>query len=212
MHFGPGGDHPLSPGPSWAQSNAQTDLAEITIGQIAQARASYPATRALAARTMSDHVAALAQLQHVAAQVGASLPSTPNADQQATAAKLRSVASSAFDATYDQAQVTGHNQSIAGTNAEVAAGTNSSVVAYARSYLGVAQMHLQMAESDYAALTAAPSTANGALPVSAATGTAGLIATRSSTDLRWVFVIAAGSLALLAASVWAMVGRRPVTP
>jgi len=66
-------------------------------------------------------------VRSVAAQVGASLPSGSNADQQATAAKLRNVASSAFDLTYDQAQVTGHNQSIAGTDAEITAGTSLSL-------------------------------------------------------------------------------------
>jgi putative membrane protein len=173
----------------WAQSNAQTDLAEITIGQIAEQRALRPDTIELAEVTMSDHEKALAQLKAVAAQVGITLPTTPNAMQQAQAAELRTIPSGQFDATYDTFQIQGHEQSISQTQTEIADGSNAAVRDFAMTYLPVAEKHLQMAEMNFAALTGTTSVAPG---VSAGTG--GMAAIRPADDAPWLALGAAGVL------------------
>jgi putative membrane protein len=174
---------------SWAQSNAQTDLAEITIGQIAMQRAQHQNTIELAQVTMSDHEKALAQLKGVAAQVGITLPTTPNATQQSQAAELKTVPSGQFDATYDSLQIQGHEQSISQTQTEIAEGSNSAVKDFAMSYLPVAEKHLQMAEADSAALSGTTGDAPG---VSAGTG--GMAATRPADDAPWLALGAVGVL------------------
>jgi len=174
---------------TWAQSNAQTDLAEIAIGQIAEQRALHAATKALAQKTMSDHVKALAELKQVASQTGITLPTTPNATQQAQAAELKSIAASQFDVTYDSLQIQGHELSISQTNTEMADGSSTAVKNFAAVYLPVAKMHLQMAESGYAQLTGSTSGAPG---VNAGNG--GLAATPTADDAPW---LAAGAAALL---------------
>src|SRR5438309_292879 len=51
---------------TFMHDNAQTNLAEVAIGKIAENRAQSADTKALAERTMSDHQDALAKLQTVA--------------------------------------------------------------------------------------------------------------------------------------------------
>jgi putative membrane protein len=174
---------------AWAQSNAQTDLAEITIGQIAMQRSQNSNTLALAQVTMSDHEKALAQLKNVAAQTGIVLPTTPSATQQSQAAELKTVPSGQFDATYDSFQIQGHEQSIAQTQAQIANGTNPTVKEFAVSYLPVAEKHLRMAEMNAAALAG---TTSGAPEVSAGTG--GMAATRPADDAPWLALGAVGVL------------------
>src|ERR1700760_4980868 len=120
---------------SWAQATAQTDLAEIAIGQLAQQRASHSATKMMAQVTISDHTKALASLKSVASEEGITLPSAPNTTQQSQAAQLKSVASSQFDATYDSIQIKGHELSISQTRTELASGSSSAAKSNAQAYL-----------------------------------------------------------------------------
>lgn len=174
---------------TWAQANAQTDLAEIAIGQIAEQRALHSDTRNLAQVTMSDHQRALAQLKTVASQAGITLPTAPNATQQAQATQLKSVSSSQFDAAYDSIQIKGHELSISQTKTEIADGSSATVKNFASVYLPVAEKHLQMAETAYAALTGSAGRAPG---VSAGTG--GMAATGLADDAPWLALGATGAL------------------
>jgi len=127
--------------------------------------------------TISDHTKALASLKTVASQEGITLPTAPNATQRADAAELKSVTSSQFDATYDSIQIQGHELSISATKTEIGHGSSSAVKDKAGSYLPVAEMHLQMAESDYTALGGSVASVPG---VNAGTG--GLAATPAAND------------------------------
>ena len=130
---------------AFMRGNAHTDLAEITIGGIALDRSADNAVRELATVTVSDHTSALAQLSTVASDTGVRLPDQPNTSQRKVAARLASAATDAFDLAYLQVQIVGHEKSIAATRHEIAAGTDPEVIAFAKGYLPVAQMHLKMA-------------------------------------------------------------------
>lgn len=132
-------------------SNTQTDLAEITLARIVLARTDDPTARDLARVTKHDHQVALGKARTVARHAGVTLPDQPNAMQQAAAAELES--STDVPKDYFTVQIAGHEESIAGTQAEIANGTRSAVVTYATGYLPVAQMHLQMAQQDLAAIS-----------------------------------------------------------
>ena len=188
---------------SWARATAQTDLAEITIGKIALARAQQSGTKMMAQVTISDHTKALASLKTVAAQAGITLPAAPSATQQAQAAQLKSVASGQFDATYDSIQIKGHELSISATRTEIASGSSTAVKGNAQAYLPVAEKHLQMAESDYSSLTGS---ASGAPGVNAGSG--GLAATRPADDLPWLAAGAAGVLLLAGTGAFGLRRRR----
>ena len=185
---------------SWAQATAQTDLAEIAIGQLAQQRAQYSATKMMAQVTISDHTKALASLKTVASQAGITLPTAPSAAQQADAAQLKSVATSQFDATYDAIQIQGHELSISATQTEIADGSSSAVKANAETYLPVAEKHLQMAESDYTAL--------GGSVSSVSAGTGGMAAVRPADDAPWIAAGVAGALLLAGTGGFGLRRRR----
>lgn len=173
---------------TWAQATAQTDLAEITIGHLAQQRAQHSATKMMAQVTISDHTKNLNQLKQIASQEGITLPTAPNPTQQSQAAQLKSVPSSQFDATYDSIQIKGHELSISQTRTELANGSSSAVKGNAQAYLPVAEKHLQMAESDYTALGGSVSAVSA--------GTGGLAATKPAGNVPWLATGAAGVLLL----------------
>jgi putative membrane protein len=179
---------PAAADSTFMHDNAQTNLAEITIGKIAESRAESADTKALAEKTMTDHEAALTKLKAVAKSVGFTLPDAPNAAQQADAAKLTSVSQDQFDLTYAQVQVAGHQLSIAGTKTELATGTSTEVKNYAAGYLPVAQMHLVMAQD---LLT----TLGGATPTAVPAGSGGAGAT-TATSTR-LLQLALGVLGLM---------------
>src|SRR5579875_2871680 len=66
---------------TWAQATAQTDYAEIALGQLAEQRAQYSATKMMGQVVISDHTKALASLKSVASQDGITLPTGPSATQ-----------------------------------------------------------------------------------------------------------------------------------
>lgn len=192
---------------TWAKSNAQTDLAEITIGQIAEQRALHSATKSLAQVTMSDHEKALTELKSVAATTGIMLPTAPNATQQAQAAELKTVPSGQFDATYDSIQIKGHELSISQTKTELAAGSNAAVKNFASVYLPVAEKHLQMAETAFAALAGVSGQAPGV-----GAGTGGMAAVRPADDTVWLGLGAAGVLLIAGTGTIALRRRRAPSP
>ena len=179
---------PAAADSTFMHDNAQTNLAEITIGKIAESRAQSADTKALAEKTMTDHQTAQTKLQALAKSLGFTLPDAPNAAQQADAAKLSSVSQDQFDLTYAQVQVAGHQLSIAGTKTELATGSSAEVKNYATGYLPVAQMHLDMAQ---ALLT----TLGGATPTAVPAGSGGAGAT-TATSTR-LLQLALGVLGLM---------------
>ncbi|MEU4674672.1 DUF4142 domain-containing protein [Amycolatopsis sp. NPDC023774] len=179
--------------------NAQTDLAEISLGQIAVQRATSSDARNLAQETMADHQQALGKLQTLASQNGVALPDTPSAEQHSMAAAVTSESGSAFDVAYLRAQVTGHTTSISQAETELSSGRDAAVVAFARDYLPVAQKHLAHAQSALQAMGLAPSGVN--------TGSGGAAAAQDA-PVGWYAAIAAGGLVLAAAAALTLLPSR----
>lgn len=189
---------------TYLQKNAQTDLAEITIGTTAISRGQSDATVELAQKTKADHEAALAKLQTVAEGLDVTLPTAPNAAQQADAAKLKTVSDAAFDLTYAQIQVAGHQLSIADTNTELSAGSDSSVQSFASYYLPVAQMHLTMA-------TALLTSLGGSVPSAVPAGSGGAGATTSPATLAAELVLGALGILLIGFALTLVSRRRRIS-
>ena len=185
---------------SYLQKNAQTDLAEITLGTIVSTRGQSDAALALAQKTKADHQAALAKLQTVADNLHVTLPTAPSPAQQADAAKLKSAPSSTFDLTYAQLQVAGHQLSIADTNTELSAGSDQSVQAFATYYLPVAQMHLTMATDLLTSL-------GGSVPSAVPAGSGGAGATTGAVTVAGELGLGAVGLGLIGYALL-LVGRR----
>jgi putative membrane protein len=179
-------------------SNGQTSLAEISIGELALHRAQNDAIRELAQMTLTDHQAALAKLQTVAAALGVPVPTEPSPDQKKDAETLQAVDDAAFDLTYAQIQVAGHQKSIAGTNQEISTGSDPAVINYANDYLPVATMHLEMAQDALAELGGTPSV----VPA----GSGGLAASTPGVAVGWQALL--GLVGLLAIVSGLLILRR----
>ncbi|MFY9808124.1 MAG: DUF4142 domain-containing protein [Pseudonocardiaceae bacterium] len=126
--------------------NAQTDLAEVMTGKLAAQRGTTPQIRQAAQTIMSDHQEVLSRLQGVAQNAKVTLPSTPDAMQQQEAQQLQGASGASFDQMWVQDEIKGHQQSISHTQQEIRSGSDPQVVDFAKSYLPVAQKHLQMVQ------------------------------------------------------------------
>jgi putative membrane protein len=173
-------------------ANEQTNLTELAAGQLTEQKSQNQMSQQLAQVTIADHTTAKNQVTQLAQQLSVTLPTTPNASQQATAAQLQSASGSNFDLIYAQAQVTGHQQSIASTEQEISSGTNTQVKQYAQTYLPLAQKHLQMAEAEVRALGGS---------TSVAAGSGGSAATNSSNPLGWELGLGVGAVAAVAGGI-----------
>jgi predicted outer membrane protein len=195
---------PSSQDSSFLKSNEQVNLAEQTIGQIAEQRSQDPDSLALARMTISDHHGAQQKLTALAGKLGTRLPDAPDAAQRTQAAQLKSVAASSFDLAYVQIQIAGHEQSIADTKQEISAGTDPSVIAYAKWYLPVAQKHLQMAQNELRSLSGAPT----AVPA----GSGGMAASGSTGSAGWEIGFGVGALAAAVGVIELRRSRRAPEP
>ena len=104
----------------------------------------------------------------------------------------------AFDLTYAQIQVAGHQKSIASTNTEISTGTDPAVVGYANGYLPVATMHLQMAQDALTEL--------GGTPTAVPAGSGGLAATTPGSTVGWQALL--GLIGLLSIAGGMLILRR----
>jgi putative membrane protein len=141
-------DHLSGADVRFMDANTQTDLAEITLAGIVLSRTDDPAATDLAMMTMSDHQKALDEVRSIAGDYDVTLPTAPNAMQQATADQLMTVPADQLPVAYFTAQIPGHLKSISQTHHEIDHGSASAVTDYASSYLPVATMHLQMSRQD----------------------------------------------------------------
>jgi putative membrane protein len=187
---GPAAAAPSSQDTTYLTTNAQTSLAEITIGNLALERGVSADVKDLANMTLTDHTAALAKVTGVLTDLGLPVPTEPTAEQKADAAKLQGLTGADFDLAYAQIQVAGHQKSVSSTDTEISSGSDPAAIAYAQGYRPVAAMHLQMAEDALAAL--------GGSPTGVPAGTGGMAASSSAVGI-WLTV--AGVLALLAAGL-----------
>ncbi|MFZ0388594.1 MAG: DUF4142 domain-containing protein [Solirubrobacteraceae bacterium] len=131
---------------TWMRANAQTDLAEISLGTLVASKSTNAGTLSLAKVTKSQHRTALAKLTAIAKDLHITLPTSPNATQLKQAAELKKLSGLTFDKTYDTDQIAGHVLSITQTKSEITKGSDSKVVGFAKYYLPVAEMHLKMAQ------------------------------------------------------------------
>ena len=186
---------------AFVTSNAQSNLAEIALGTLGEQRAGDAGSRALAQVTLRDHTRLQANLTAVAKAAGLTLPSAPNAMQQATAAALKATPAGAFDLAYAKAEVLGHQLAIAAARTETRSGGSASITSYATGYIPIATGHLDMAAAEVSALTGSTPTA-----VSAGSGGHGQTDTEGSA-VGWTVGLL-GGLVVAGASGTVAVRRR----
>ncbi len=126
---------------------AQGGQAEVELGQLAQQKAQSPDVKAFGQRMVNDHTKANDELKQVASQVGVTLPSQPDAKDQAEKARLEKMSGAQFDKAYMNYMVSDHKKDVADFQREAAHATDPAVKNFAQTTLPTLQSHLQEAES-----------------------------------------------------------------
>jgi putative membrane protein len=216
----PGGGQLSQQDQTFMTQNAQTNLAEITVGQLAEQRATTAPIRQAAQTIASDHQQVLSKLQDLARNLHVTLPNSPDATQQQLAQQLNATSDTAFDQAYLQAMIQGHQTSINQTQQEIQSGSNPQVIDFAKSYLPGAQKHLQIVQqlsaNPSASTSPSPSanppsnagTPGGANPPSGVNAGSGGQAATSDMPPELIAALAGGGVLLVSISGAALIARR----
>jgi putative membrane protein len=143
---------------AWAQAKAdkaaqtfmtkaiQGNLAEVSMGQLAQQKGSSDAVRSFGQQLVTDHSAANQRATAVATQMGMTPPTEPSKKQQSDAAKLGKMSGDAFDRAFATHMVADHRMEIA-EHRKAAKMKDSAAAGYATEVLPTLEKHLETAQS-----------------------------------------------------------------
>lgn len=123
------------------RSAHQGHLAEISAARIAGQKSTTAAVRDLAARWIADHTALDQRLSQAAVALDVILPATPDAAQEAVAARYRAASATDFDELWISTQITAHHRATALLEAELRTGSSVAAKTLAREALGVIDVH-----------------------------------------------------------------------
>ena len=119
----------------------QSNLAEIAGGRIAQQKGTSQQVKDLGARFVADHTKLDASLRQTASALNVDLPSKPNTQQQAVAAKYQAASGSAFDALFVSTQMDAHMAAMNLGQKELSAGSDAQAKKVAQSAAPVIASH-----------------------------------------------------------------------
>ncbi|MFU8872458.1 DUF4142 domain-containing protein [Micromonospora sp. SL4-19] len=148
----------------YLQALHQVNLAEITMGNLAQQKGQNAQVKELGKQFVTDHTQLDDSVKSTASQLNVQLPSQPTTDQQNVINQLNSLSGAAFDKAWVTAELNGHVQAIQATQTEISQGSEQSVITLAQDALPVLQAHLD-------ALTSLAQTLGVPVPSASASGT-----------------------------------------
>ena len=130
----------------FAREAAQGGLLEVKLGELAKQKASNPSVQQFAQKMISDHQKANEQLQKIATQKGATIPTELTRREEAQLEHLQKLTGADFDKAYADRMVKDHKKDVkefqeAAKNAEDADLKN-----FAATTLPTLQEHEKMAE------------------------------------------------------------------
>ncbi|SCE89474.1 Predicted outer membrane protein [Micromonospora viridifaciens] len=148
----------------YLQALHQVNLAEITMGNMAQQKGQNEELKELGKQFVTDHTQLDDAVKTTAQQLNVQLPSQPTSDQQNVINHLNSLSGAEFDKAWVTAELNGHVQAIQATQTEISQGSEQSVITLAQDALPVLQAHLD-------ALTSLAQTLGIPVPQTSASGT-----------------------------------------
>ncbi|QEH37697.1 hypothetical protein OJF2_62880 [Aquisphaera giovannonii] len=128
----------------FAEVAAIGGLAELTISELGQTKATDPELKKFSSRMIADHTRLNQQLMTLAGQKGIALPKTLDTRSTFCSQSLAGLSGEKFDMCYAKAQVQVHMESVAAFEAEAERGQDPDVKALAAKALPVIKEHLQM--------------------------------------------------------------------
>jgi len=140
-----------NPDQSFFDHAAEGGLAEVSLGKLAQEKASDPKVKEFGAMMVTDHSAANEKLKALAAKEGVKLPTSPGVGQMATKAKLEVLTGDTFDKSYVKGMVKDHEEDVALFRTEATSGKDAGAKAFAAATLPTLEEHLKKIRSIAAA-------------------------------------------------------------
>jgi putative membrane protein len=177
----------------------QSNLAEIAGGKLAEQKADSQQVKDLGARFVTDHTKLDAALKQTASSLGVSLPSAPNTQQQALAARYKAASGRQFDTLFISTQMDAHMAAMKLGQTEIANGSDATVKKAAQNAAPVIASHHRALEAAARDL---------GVPSSINTGTGGLAA-HDGTGTVATGLITLGALLTVGAAL--LLRRRRVT-
>jgi putative membrane protein len=130
----------------FAKQAAQSDLAEVKLGQLAEQKGTDSTVKDFGKRMVTDHSNAQDQLKTAAAKDNITLPTTLSAKDQATYDQLSKLSGTQFDKAYAQDMVKDHTMDISQFQHEANDGKDASIKSFASDTLPTLQEHLRLAK------------------------------------------------------------------
>ena len=124
----------------------QGNLAEVSMGQLAQKQGDSAEVKSFGQQLVADHSAANQKATAVAGQLGVKAPSEPSKKQMADHHKLMKLSGAAFDRQFATMMNADHKKAIADYK-KAAKMKNDAVAGYATESLPVLEKHLQTAQA-----------------------------------------------------------------
>lgn len=126
-------------------------MAEVTLGKMAEEKASSDGVKQFAARMVEDHGKANAELVQLTKAKGVTPPSELDKRHQHAADQMGKLSGSKFDQAYMKAMVADHQETVTLFKKQASTGANAEVKDWAAKTLPTLQEHLKMAQDGYAA-------------------------------------------------------------
>jgi putative membrane protein len=132
------------PDQKFAMMVAQTDLAEIQVGQLALKNGGSEQVKTIAQKLIDDHTKTSDAMKQIASTKGLTLPTEPDAKHKALATKLESESGAQFDKDFLAANSIDHHKVVAAFQKEANSGTDPEIKAFATQFLPAVQEHSKM--------------------------------------------------------------------
>jgi len=126
---------------------AQTDQAEIKLGQLAKDRAASAVIKNYGERMVNDHSKVDKELQDLAKSKGVTLPQTLDQKHQSLFDQLSQMKGADFDREYVKNMVSGHEHAIQQFEQEAKNGQDPGAKAFAAKWLPSLREHLELAKT-----------------------------------------------------------------
>jgi putative membrane protein len=130
----------------FAKKTAQGGMAEVKLGQLAQAKGTSDSVKKFGQRMVEDHTKVGDELKRAAAQENITLPDDVSAKDKATYDSLSKLSGAAFDRAYARDMVKDHEEDVAEFNREAHGGKSAVIKNFATQTLPTLQDHLKEAK------------------------------------------------------------------
>jgi len=138
---------------SFVSNAAESGLAEVELGQMAQSKASSDKIKNFAQKMVDDHGKVNDELKDCAQKLGVNVPDHMSVTEKGEKTKLDMYSGDHFDRAYISDMIKDHRDDIAAFQREVREGQNPDLKAFAEKNLPTLKEHLRLAEKTQREIT-----------------------------------------------------------